>query len=267
MQCHYCGYKTNLITKCKECGSNDKIYDVGGGVEKVEEEVRTSFPNARTLILSSDTIDSRKKMLDAISDIIEHKYDIIIGTQMITKGLHFPSLQLVAILDIDNSIIAGDIRVLEKTYQLIHQVSGRAGRVKDRGKVVVQTYNTDNIFISQLTSQNKEEFNLSELQNRESAHMPPFSRLAIITLSSSRNESAMICAHQLARDIPIHDKFRVLGPSASPIFLLRGKYRYRFLIIAEKNCNIQNYIRNWLSAIKVPYNVKLKIDVDPINFL
>lgn len=264
--CHYCGYTESLTTKCKNCGSTERFSDVGPGVERIAEEVNTFLPDARTLILSSDTLNTRNKAQAAIARIINHEIDIIIGTQMITKGLHFPKLDLVGVIDADLSLFSGDIRAFERTYQVLMQVSGRAGRESDKGLVYLQTLEPESYLIESIRTGNWQSFIECELENRKAANMPPFSRIVMVSMSGKSQEELIAFMRALSGIIPNHDTIRFLGPTPAPIFLIKNKFRYRFIIIAPKNINIQKLVKEWLNSISHPKSIDVRIDVDPISF-
>lgn len=266
LQCHYCGKSTNILTACPYCGSNEKISNIGQGVEKIAEEVERIIPEAKIAIMASDTTKNRNEISGLLEDISNHKYDILIGTQMITKGLHFPNLHLVAVLEAEAQIKGCDIRSLEKTYQLLYQVAGRAGREKDRGIVYLQTHDADNELLNNLANYNHEKFINSEMENREAASMPPFSKLALINLSSYDELKNLEAARTIAQAIPETEEIRVFGPSPAPIYKLRKKFRHRFVVNSPKNFNIQKFINAWIKDIKLPKGVKVSIDIDPYNF-
>lgn len=266
LQCHYCGYNDSLGKACSNCGSNEKQFAVGPGVERLEEETKKKFPQARTIILTSDTMGNRKSVEAILESITKREIDIIIGTQMVTKGLHFPHLELVGVIDADSSMMCGDIRALERTYQLLYQVSGRAGRESDRGKVIFQTLDPENVVLKNLLSGSRDDFINAELENRQAANMPPFSRIVLITITSKKEELNLQVARHLAQTAPVTEETRILGPSPAPIFLLRRQYRHRFVVIASRNLNIQKLVEQWISTVKAPSQVKIKIDVDPYNF-
>ena len=266
LQCHYCGHKVPPITQCPFCGSSEKIYSLGPGVERIAEEVSTILPQARVAILASDTTPDRKNISELIDDITNHKVDIIVGTQMITKGLHFPQLHLVGVIDAEGGIFGCDIRAVERTYQLLHQVSGRAGREKDKGIVLLQTYEPESHLLKNLVAGNANEFIRAELDDREVANMPPFSRLALITATSSNELTNMKYMQELAKHAPEVEGVKILGPSPSPLFVLRRKFRHRFVIVANKNINIQKLIAEWIKNGPALRSIKLKIDIDPISF-
>ncbi len=266
LQCHYCGHKAPLLTQCPFCGSSEKIYALGPGVERIAEEVKSILPDARIAILASDTTPDRKNIAELIDDITNHKVDIIVGTQMITKGLHFPQLHLVGVIDAEGGILGCDIRAVERTYQLLHQVSGRAGREKDKGIVLLQTHDPNSHLLKCLVEGNVSDFMRFELSDREAANMPPYSRLVLITASSSNELNNMRYMQDLAKHIPEIDGVKILGPSPSPIFVLRKKFRHRFVVVANKNINIQKLILEWLSKVPTSRSIKIKLDVDPLSF-
>lgn len=264
--CHLCGYNSAQITACPSCGEEEKITQVGVGVEKLAEEVQELLPTARIAILSSDTMLSAAEVETTLAAIVAGDVDIIIGTQMIAKGLHFPELHLVIVVDADAGYTIGDIRVLERTYQLLCQVAGRAGRTKQQGKVLLQTYDPKATIIQALQHDDKQGFIIDELNDRQLAHMPPFSRLILITLSSLDEQQCLLYAKKLAMQAPAQRGVTVLGPAPAPLFFVRKRYRWRILIKAECNINIQALIRHWLAQIALPASIRLTVDVDPYNF-
>lgn len=266
LQCHYCGFQEKHVTKCPNCGSHDKMTSVGAGVEKIEEEVRSFLPEARIALITSDTASSRSKVEELLSSINNHEVDVIIGTQMLTKGLHFSNLELVGVIDADEGIKGGDIRALERTYQLLHQVSGRAGRESDCGKVLIQSSDVNNIVMHSIAFGTTQDFIRSEIADREAAGMPPFSRIVILTIISKNESNNLTYANHLARNIPTIDEVSFLGPSPAPLFLINQHYRHRFVIIANRNINIQKIIKQWVSITPKPHSIKIKIDVDPYSF-
>ncbi len=266
-QCHYCSYNIPYNSRCNNCDKENTIVNYGAGVERIAEEVSTFLPQARLLTVTSDTMSTYSKAQKAIQSITEGKVDIIIGTQIIAKGLHFSNLQLVVILGGDISNVGGDIRSLERTYQLLYQVIGRAGREKERGTVLVQTHEPLNPLLKCLVNGKKQDFTDLELQYRKEANMPPFTRLAIIHFTSSNEGKLIEYAEMIAKFAPdMSDKLIVWGPSPSPLTILNKKFRYRFIVKAEKNINLQKIIKNWISVCPIPNSVKVKIDIDPYNF-
>jgi primosomal protein N' (replication factor Y) len=264
--CHYCGHTETLSLKCKNCGSTERFSDVGPGVERIAEEVFGFLPEARTLILSSDTLNTRNKAQAAIDQIINHEVDLIVGTQMVTKGLHFPKLDLVGVIDADLSLYSGDIRAFERTYQVLTQVSGRAGRESDKGLVYLQTLEPESYLVESIKTGDWQSFIQCELTNRKAANMPPFSKIVMVSLSAKNQEELIRYLRQLSAKIPVHDQIKFLGPTPAPIFLLKNKFRYRFIIISPKNIYIQKTIKAWLNSVVKPKFIDVRIDVDPISF-
>lgn len=263
-KCHHCQYSTQDISKCSECGAQDTLKLIGYGIERVQEEVLEHFPQARTAVLSSDTL-TPKNVSQVLKDIESHNIDILIGTQIISKGLHFPKLDMVAILDADSSLMSGDFRAHERTYQIMSQVSGRAGRESNSGVVVIQTSEANSPAIRALVHNNIDAFIAMELENRRQAQVPPFSRLVNVMLSSKNENLLLQLVNRLARNLPQSDEIRILGPTPAPVYVLRRRYRYRFIFIAEKSIAIQKAVKTWLATVTIPTSIKIKIDVDAIN--
>lgn len=266
LQCHHCGFSQQVPRNCPSCQAEDSFAACGPGVERIQEEVQLLIPEARTFILASDVITSPGMISAAVHDIEDHKYDIIIGTQIIAKGHHFPSLTLVGVIDADLGLAGGDLRAGERTFQLLHQVSGRAGRAEKPGRVFIQTYMPEQTVIKALAKNDRDEFLAVEAREREKAVMPPYGRLAALILSDpDENKLDMFC-RSLAQKAPRYDDIRVLGPAPAPMGFLRGKHRRRFLIKAEKNLPIQKYLAEWLGNVKTPSSLQLKVDIDPQSF-
>jgi primosomal protein N' (replication factor Y) len=266
--CHYCGHKELCPKTCKSCGQQSEFAAIGLGIERLEEEVRAKFPELKVMLFASDVFKSRGEIEKALEEINNHNVDIIIGTQIITKGLHFKKLHLVGIIDADSSVLGGDIRALERTYQLLTQVAGRSGREFDQGKVVVQTFSPESILMQHLKEFDRDAFLSCELENREMTNMPPFSRLAIIHLSSN-SEMYLLKGVQTLQKVSPYDLpgVVIIGPSPSPIYYMRKQYRYRFVVMAQRDINIQNLLRAWLESGHLSAAVKVKVDIDPYNFL
>lgn len=266
LQCHHCGFAQQVPRNCPSCQAEDSFAACGPGVERIQEEVQLLIPEARTFILASDVITSPGMISAAVHDIEDHKYDIIIGTQIIAKGHHFPSLTLVGVIDADLGLAGGDLRAGERTFQLLHQVSGRAGRAEKPGRVFIQTYMPEQTVIKALAKNDRDEFLAVEAREREKAVMPPYGRLAALILSDTdENKLDMFC-RSLAQKAPRYDDIRVLGPAPAPMGYLRGKHRRRFLIKAGKNLPIQKYLAEWLGNVKTPSSLQLKVDIDPQSF-
>lgn len=266
LQCHHCGFAQQVPRNCPSCQAEDSFAACGPGVERIQEEVQLLIPDARTFILASDVITSPGMISAAVHDIEDHKYDIIIGTQIIAKGHHFPSLTLVGVIDADLGLAGGDLRAGERTFQLLHQVSGRAGRAEKPGRVFIQTYMPEQTVIKALAKNDRDEFLAVEAREREKALMPPYGRLAALILSDpDENKLDMFC-RSLAQKAPRYDDIRVLGPAPAPMGFLRGKHRRRFLVKAGKNLPIQKYLAEWLGNVKTPSSLQLKVDIDPQSF-
>ncbi len=266
LHCHHCGFETRIPPACPKCGDKDSLAACGPGVERILEETKELFPDARVAVLSSDTAtthDQLKKMLD---DIRDHKIDIIIGTQIIAKGHHFPKLTVVGVIDADLGLTGGDLRASERTFQLLHQVAGRAGREAEKGHVYLQTFNPDSRVIKALASNNRDDFLEVEAAQREAAKMPPFTRLAGIIVSGREEKQVVEVSKLLGQSSPHGPGIQTLGPADAPMYRLRGKYRRRLLVRAEKNIDIQKAIGEWLDAVKIPTAVRVQVDVDPQSF-
>ncbi len=266
-KCHYCGHTQKSDIKCKNCHSSDKIIQTGLGIEKIDEELNRLLPDMSRIIFSSDYLPSPSSVSAALKQIKENKINLIIGTQLISKGHNFPSLTYVGILDADFGLEVTDIRASERTYQILNQVSGRAGRVKQESKVKIMTYMPDHPLLQSLKNNQKQEFYNAELTIRNSSRMPPFARLVAIIVSSKNRKLLNEYSQKLALINNFPKDVELLGPIEAPISRMRQYYRQRFLIRGPKNCNIQLYIKRWLDSLKLPPQIRITIDVDPQNFL
>jgi primosomal protein N' (replication factor Y) len=270
LQCHHCGHQQPIPKQCPECLAEDSLVSCGPGVERIQEEVQALFPLARTLILDSDlTVPNQKTseiLNEALRQIEAHEIDIIIGTQIIAKGHHFPSLTCVGIVDADLGLSGGDLRAGERTFQLLHQVSGRAGRGEKSGRVFIQTYMPEQPVMQALATHNRDQFLQAEGNAREKGGMPPYGRLAAVIVSGANELQLDQFCRAVAQQAPRFDDIRVLGPAPAPMAFLRGQYRRRFLVKTEKSVALQQFLRAWLSPIKTPSTLTLKIDIDPQSF-
>ncbi len=270
LRCHYCTYSKLYSQICNQCGNKNDLF-IGIGAEKVEEEINKNIlPKARTLVVTSDTISNRTKSNEVLLKILNREVDIIIGTQMLAKGLHFQKLQLVIVVDSDSNHMNGDIRAIEKTYQLLHQVIGRAGREEKQGKVVIQTNDSFNPVLKAVLEENSEKFYETEIYNRKQAFMPPFSKIANILIYSSNEDEINKWLHNvMVAQIPKYDAkhLNIMGPAQAPIYKIRKYYRYRFIVRSSRHSILQKFIQEWLQAIEIPRSFKLKVDIDPYNFL
>ena len=266
-KCHHCGYTEKSERECKNCQSSDKIIQTGLGIEKIDEEVNRLFPEMSRIVFSSDYLQSSSAISSALKQIKENKVDIIIGTQLISKGHNFPNLTYVGILDADFGLDVTDIRASERTFQILNQVSGRAGRVKQDSNVKIMTHMPDHPLLKSLIKNHREEFYETELTIRNSTHMPPFVRLVAIIISSKNSGILQEYSQKLADINNFPKNIELFGPVEAPISRLRKYHRLRFLIRGSKNSNVQFYIKRWLGILKLPPQIRITIDVDPQNFL
>jgi len=270
--CHHCGFAMPHPPTCPKCGTADSFVPVGPGVERLEEEVRELFPDARLLVLSSDLVATIERMREELADVAAGRFDIVIGTQLVAKGHHFPMLNLVGVVDADLGLSNGDPRAAERTFQLLHQVIGRAGRDAGVGLGLLQTHQPEHPVMRALIAQDREAFYAAEIAAREKSGYPPFGRLASIVVSGPDRHAAAGYARELVRAAPLNENathgVRVLGPAEAPLALVRGRHRLRLLIKAPRNYDLAAYLRRWLAkAPKRRGPIKLEIDVDPQSFL
>ena len=264
--CHYCDYKTKLNQKC----INEKNCDYtfyGLGVEKIFEEVQAIFPDKKIQIFSSDTINNNKDSESIIKDIETNKIPILVGTQLISKGFHFPKLNHIVVVNSDTNFLGSDIRASEKNFQLLQQLSGRAGREKNDSIVFLQTNDPNNKILHSLSSTNPEVFYKEELEFRKKAHLPPYSKLVSIIVSGKNKFDVEKISKKLKVSFSNHANIKIYGPVTAPIFRIRDKYRMRLLIKYEVSLFPQQFLKNWLNLTSVTKDLKLEVDVDPINFL
>lgn len=266
LTCHHCNYSVPVPEVCPVCGEADALVSCGPGVERISEEISMRFPDARTMVITSDLNASAMELAELMERIHNKDVDIIIGTQILAKGHHFPSLTLVGVIDADLGLAGGDLRAGERTYQMLHQVSGRAGRAEKPGYVLLQTYDPDNQVIQAMACGKTTEFLEAEAMSRELLRMPPFGRLASVIISSSKPEQAQQVAMLFGRYAPKGDGMRVLGPAPAPLALLRGKYRHRLLLQTARHVRIQDIIQDWLKRVPLPPSVRVQIDIDPYSF-
>ena len=258
--CHFCGYKLNLFNDCPDCYAENSLIPSGVGVERIEEEVKSLLPNANVLTVSSDMVTNVSKSKELFDKVIKGKINIIIGTQLITKGYHFPKLDFVGVIDADISLYGGNLRSAERTYQLLQQVSGRAGRESTRGTVLLQSYNPSEISKRYLCD--KKEFYSYELQSRKQNNMPPFTRITTIIVNNVNNNKAISISNNIAKQL-LCEKLRILGPVPANTHLVKKNYIYKIAIISPKVFDIQSYIKN--CALIARYNKAINIDIDSVN--
>lgn len=265
--CHHCGYSMELPKVCPECGSEDGLTACGPGVERIAEEVKGRFPDARVEIISSDVTTSLNEVSEVIRKMENNEVDILIGTQIIAKGHHFPSLTLVGIVDADLGLMGSDLRASEQTYQLLSQVSGRAGRGAKKGTVYVQTLYPENAVLKALVDNDRERFLELEKQTRRILKMPPFGRLAAVIVSGAKRDAVEKIAVRLGQTAPNNDYISTLGPAQAPVYMLRGRYRYRLLLKTARTIKIQAVLREWLAKVEAPPSVRIEVDIDPYSFM
>ncbi|ABV73400.1 primosome assembly protein PriA [Rickettsia canadensis str. McKiel] len=265
LECHHCGYQSKIFSVCPECLEDATLTICGPGIERIEEEAKALFPERKIAVISKDHAKNTEKIAQILHQIENLEIDILIGTQMITKGYHFPNLTLVGVIDADLGSNNADLRASERTFQLLHQVGGRAGRGDSKGLVYLQSYCPNNIIFSYVKVSYEDSFFAHELEIRKSAYMPPFSKMASVILSGASEHKILAIAKNMVRIAP-KANVKILGPASSLMSKLAGKYRYRILIIADKKFNLQKYLKFWLSLIKIPSFCQIKIDIDPKSF-
>src|ERR1700751_2321263 len=266
--CHHCGFSMPRPPVCPHCAAEQSLVAVGPGVERLQEEAAGLFPDARTMVLSSDLITSIETMRSELNEIAEGRVDIIIGTQLVAKGHHFPRLNLVGVVDADLGLSNGDPRAAERTFQLLNQVIGRAGRDQGRGVGLLQTHQPEHPVMKALVACDREAFYASEIDARERAQYPPFGRLASLIVSAGDGPTAEGFARRLAAVAPVDERIKVLGPAEAPLAVIKGRFRFRLLVKSLRNVDLSAYLREWLaSGPKTKGNLKLEVDVDPQSFL
>ena len=266
--CHHCGHAERVPEACVACGSVDTLVPCGPGVERIAEEVATLMPDARRIVLSSDFPGGTERLRTELEAVANGEADIVIGTQLVAKGHNFPGMTLVGVLDADIGLTSGDPRASERTFQLLQQVTGRAGRGAKPGRAFVQTYQPEHPVIAALVSGEAERFYAEETAAREAAGLPPFGRLAALIVSGEDRAAAEAHGRALARAADPPPGVMVLGPAEAPLALIRGRYRFRLLVKAERAVNLQAYLRDWLSRTEKPRgSVRVAVDVDPMSFL
>ncbi|MFT8736307.1 MAG: primosomal protein N' [Zymomonas mobilis] len=266
MICHHCGFTMPVPDKCPECQKTDSLVACGPGVERIAEEATLLFPDARIETITSDTLATPKQAAEFIEKMDQGAIDIIIGTQLITKGYHFPRLTVVGVVDADIALQGGDLRASEHSFQQIAQVAGRAGRSKLDGHVFIQTYEPDMPVIQALVSGDREQFYQTELEIREITEAPPFGRYVALVISSEKQEIVEALGHKLGQIKPEVEGVEIFGPAPAPLLQLRGRYRYRFLIQAKRTAPVQKVIQKWLASLSIPPSIRITVDVDPYSF-
>ncbi|MET0587171.1 MAG: primosomal protein N' [Novosphingobium sp.] len=267
LACHHCGHEVAVPETCPECGTPDCLVACGPGVERIADEVGELLPSARVAVVTSDTLNSPEKVADFVAAAEERLIDVIVGTQLVTKGYHFPELTLVGVVDADLGLEGGDLRAGERTYQQVAQVAGRAGRGEKPGEVLIQTRHPEASVIAALAAGDRDAFYSAETEARREAGAPPFGRWAAIIVSSEDEAEARDASRAIGGARPNHPDVAILGPAPAPLSLLRGRYRYRLLINARRSAELQAVIREWLGGFNFPNSVRVNVDIDPYSFV
>ncbi|MDH3473564.1 MAG: primosomal protein N' [Rhodospirillales bacterium] len=270
LQCHHCGHRERPPRHCPDCGGQDSLAACGPGVERLAEEVRLLFPGLRSEMVSSDSLSGPAAAEALVQAMQAREIDLMIGTQIIAKGHHFPWLTLVGVVDGDLGLAGGDLRAAERTYQLLHQVAGRAGRAERPGRVLIQSYEPEHPVMQALASSApdaRDRFLAIEAEARRRAGMPPFGRLAALILSDPEAARVDDACRRLARAMPRYEGVEILGPAPAPFAVLRGRHRRRFLVKTPREIKPQPLVEAWLARVELPPRVRLQIDIDPYSFL
>ena len=267
LACHHCGHQTGVPEACPECLTPDCLVACGPGVERIADEVAELLPDARVAVVTSDTLNSPEKISAFVEAAEQKLIDVIVGTQLVTKGYHFPDLTLVGVVDADLGLEGGDLRAAERTYQQVAQVAGRAGRAEKPGEVLIQTRHPESAVIAALAGGDRDAFYAAEADSRRDAGAPPFGRWAAIIVSSEDEAEAREAARAIGGLRPNLPDVLVLGPAPAPLSQLRGRYRSRLLINARRSAQLQDVIRDWLAKLNFPQGVRVGVDIDPYSFV
>ena len=267
LQCHHCGHAERVPPLCPSCGTAGSFAACGPGVERLSEEVAARFPAARLAVMASDTLTGPRAIETLMTSIETHQIDVLIGTQVVAKGHHFPLLTLVGVVDADLGLSGGDLRAAERTFQLLHQVAGRAGRADRPGVVYLQTFMPEHPVMRALVSDDRDRFVAAEAAARRAAGLPPFGRLAALIIAAPDEAGADFAARAFARTAPQMPGVETLGPAPAPLTVLRGRHRRRFLVKARRDVNLQAVLRQWLGRVKLASTVRVQVDIDPYSFL
>jgi primosomal protein N' (replication factor Y) len=265
--CHLTGFSMPKPRACPHCQAIDSLVSIGPGVERVEEEARALFPEAEVAVFSSDTVMDAEAARRLIGRMEDGEIDILVATQAAAKGHNFPNLTLVGVVDADLGLRGGDLRAAERTYQLLAQATGRAGRAERPGRALLQTYAPEHPVMQALKAQDRDGFVAVEMAEREAARLPPFGRLAAIIASGSDAEALETYVRALAAAVPNTPDVEVYGPADAPLALVRGRRRKRFLVRADRSVDLQAFLAAWRARVRPPSSVRVVIDVDPYSFL
>ena len=268
LECHQCGYATPVPSECPSCHEPNALIPCGPGVERLHEEVAALLPHARTQVLSSDLAGGVERLRAELKAIEDGEVDVVVGTQLVAKGHNFPGLALVGVIDADVGLGHGDPRAAERTFQLLHQVAGRAGRAQVEGRAFLQTYMPEHPVMQALVAGDRDAFYDREIAVREEAHLPPFARFCALVVSGTDAHAAQAHARALAACSPRAEEVRVLGPAEAPLALVRGRHRFRLLARAPRGYDLSAYVWRWMAGAPRPTgNLKVEIDIDPQSFL
>jgi primosomal protein N' (replication factor Y) len=265
--CHLTGFSMPKPKACPECLTPDSFTSIGPGVERIEEEVREYFPEARIEIFSSDTTPNGDAVRDLVARMENNEIDILIGTQIVAKGHNFPNLTFVGVVDADLGLKGGDLRAGERTFQLVSQVAGRAGRHEKKGRALIQTYAPHEPVMQALAAQDRDAFFAAEIAEREAAGMPPYGRLAAVIVSAPNEQLANEASKLMGEKAPIVEGLDLWGPAPAPLSVIRGMHRRRFLIRANRGVDVSAFLAAWAGRVKLHSTVRVQIDVDPYSFL
>lgn len=265
--CHLTGFSMPKPKVCPECLAPESFVSIGPGVERVEEEAREFFPEARIAVFSSDTAQTGEEVRSIVEAMAAGEIDILIGTQIVAKGHNFPKLTLVGVVDADLGLRGGDLRAGERTYQLLSQVAGRAGRAERRGRALLQTYAPEHEAMQALAAQDRDAFLAAEAAARESLGMPPFGRLAALIVAAPSAQGADLACAALGEAQPNAEGVDVWGPAPAPLAIVRGMHRRRFLIRSERSVDLSGFMAAWVARVKLASNVRVQVDIDPYAFL
>jgi len=267
LTCHHCGHTEPIPPACPVCKAEGTLAPIGPGVERITEEAAEVFPQARRLVMASDTMPGPLAAAEAARSIEAREVDLIIGTQIVAKGWHFPHLTLVGVVDADLGLSGGDLRAAERTVQLLHQVAGRAGRAEAPGRVLLQTASPEHPVMQALAHGDLAAFYARESEARRPGNWPPYGRLAALIVSAETQAEADTCAQALGRTAPHGEGVLVLGPAPAPLAILRGRHRRRLLLKTRRDIAVQPLLQDWLAQVKVNRGVRVDVDVDPVSFL
>ena len=264
--CHHCGHKSSIKQKCQKTDFNCEFQMYGPGVEKIFAELRQIFPDKVIKILSSDFLNKKKETINLLKDIENNKVNILVGTQLISKGFNFPNLNCIVVVDADFSGMGFDLRSTEKNIQLYNQLSGRAGRVSKKSLIIYQTFNPSDKTLSDILENNPEKFLEEESYLRKEKKLPPFSRLIAFIVESNNEKESFLEAQKIKKNLLLLKDIEVMGPVTSPIFKIKNKYRTRLLLKSQSNVLVQKKISRILKNLNISKKIKLTVDVDPLNF-